>query len=86
MENDVIIEDIYEASTATQRSVADEGIGEGVNFLQESPSQKSGDVVKHTLSEDQCYVEAEIDPKIKKGLEKIQKLDAILAEKLKVNV
>ncbi|XP_068758457.1 fibrous sheath-interacting protein 1-like [Montipora capricornis] len=83
VENDVIIENIYEGSTATQRSVDDEDIGEGVNLSHESPSQKSGDVVKHTLSEDECCVETEIDPKIKKGLEKIRKLDAILAEKLK---
>lgn len=48
-------------------------------------TDKSGHVVKHEVSQDDSSAEANLDPKIRKGLERIRKLDAILADKLKVN-
>jgi len=51
-----------------------------------SASDKSGLVVKHEESQDGSAAEANLDPKIRKGLERIRKLDAILADKLKVKL
>ena len=53
-------------------------------YKESSASDKSGHVVRHEESQDDSAVEANLDPKIRKGLEKIRKLDAILADKLKV--
>ena len=53
-------------------------------YKESSVSDKSGHVVRHEESQDDSAVEANLDPKIRKGLEKIRKLDAILADKLKV--
>lgn len=50
-----------------------------------SASDGSGHVIKHEESQDESTAEANLDPKIRKGLERIRKLDAILADKLKVN-
>ena len=50
-----------------------------------SASEKSGHVVKQKESQDESSAESNLDPKIRKGLERIKKLDAILADKLKVN-
>ena len=50
-----------------------------------SASDKRGHVVKHEVSQDESSAEANLDPKIRKGLERIRKLDAILADKLKVS-
>lgn len=50
-----------------------------------SASDRSGYVIKHEESQDESLAEANLDPKIRKGLERIRKLDAILADKLKVN-
>ena len=49
-----------------------------------SASNRSGHVLKHEESQDESSAEVNLDPKIRKGLEKIRKLDAILADKLKV--
>ena len=86
MENDVVIEDIFERSTTAQSSVADENIYDEEDEVSEgSTADKSGHVVKHEFSQDESSPEAELDPKIRKGLERIRKLDAILADKIKVN-
>jgi len=54
-------------------------------FQDTSASDKSGQhVVKHEESQDESAAEANLDPKIRKGLERIRKLDAILADKLRV--
>lgn len=85
MENDVVIEDIFERNATAQSSVTDENVGdEEDDAMEESTADKHGHVVKHTETEDDNSLEAELDPKIRKGLEKIRKLDAILADKLKV--
>jgi len=86
VENDIVIEDIFERSTTAQSSVTDENIDEAEDYVSEgSKSDKSGHVVKHKESLDESSLEAELDPRIRKGLEKIRKLDAILADKQKVN-
>ena len=51
---------------------------------EESASERSGHVVKQGVSQDEEDFEANLDPKVRKGLERIRKLDAILADKLKV--
>ena len=85
MENDVVIEDIFERNATAQSSVTDENVDdEEDDAMEESTTDKNGHVVKHTATEDDNSLEAELDPKIRKGLEKIRKLDAILADKLKV--
>ena len=85
MEDDVVIEDIFERNTTAQSSVTDENVDEEEDdAMEESTADKNGHVVKHTETEDENSLEAELDPKIRKGLEKIRKLDAILADKLKV--
>lgn len=53
-------------------------------YKESSASDKSGHVVRHEESHYDSAAEANLDPKIRKGLEKIRKLDAILADKLKV--
>jgi len=84
VENDIVIEDIFERSTTAQSSVTDENIDEAEDYVSEgSKSDKSGHVVKHKESLDESSLEAELDPRIRKGLEKIRKLDAILADKQK---
>lgn len=57
----------------------------GLPFEDTSASDRSGHVIKHEESQDESLAEANLDPKIRKGLERIRKLDAILADKLKVN-
>ena len=52
--------------------------------VEESASERSGHVVKQGVSQDEEDFEANLDPKVRKGLERIRKLDAILADKLKV--
>ena len=52
---------------------------------EESASERSGHVVKQGVSQDEEDFEANLDPKVRKGLERIRKLDAILADKLKVS-
>lgn len=54
-------------------------------YKEGSASDKSGHVIKHEESQDESSAEASLDPKIRKGLERIRKLDAILADKLKVD-
>ena len=53
--------------------------------VEESASERSGHVVKQGVSQDEEDFEANLDPKVRKGLERIRKLDAILADKLKVS-
>ena len=53
---------------------------------EESASERSGHVVKQGVSQDKEDFEANLDPKVRKGLERIRKLDAILADKLKVSL
>ena len=53
---------------------------------EESASERSGHVVKQGVSQDEEDFEANLDPKVRKGLERIRKLDAILADKLKVSL
>ena len=52
---------------------------------EESASERSVHVVKQGVSQDEEDFEANLDPKVRKGLERIRKLDAILADKLKVS-
>ena len=54
--------------------------------VEESASERSGHVVKQGVSQDEEDFEANLDPKVRKGLERIRKLDAILADKLKVSL
>ena len=53
---------------------------------EESASERSGHVVKQGVSQDEEDFVANLDPKVRKGLERIRKLDAILADKLKVSL
>ena len=54
--------------------------------VEESASERSGRVVKQSASQDEEDFEANLDPKVRKGLERIRKLDAILADKLKASL
>ena len=54
--------------------------------VEESALERSGHVVKQGVSQDGEDFEANLDPKVRKGLERIRKLDAILADKLKVSL
>lgn len=87
MENDVVVEDLFERNTTLQSGVTDENTyeEEEVNVSEGSTPDKNVHVMKHTVSQGESSHEAELDPKIRKGLEKIRKLDAILADKLQVN-
>ena len=86
VENDVVIEDIFERSSTAQSScVTGENTDEEDAASEGSTSENSGHVVKHKVSQDERNLEADLDPKIRKGLERIRKLDAILADKQKVN-
>ena len=80
----MVIEDIFERNTTAQSSVADENVDEEDDAME--GSTEDGHVVKHAENQDESSLEAELDPKIRKGLEKIWKLDAILADKLKVSI
>ncbi|XP_073229612.1 fibrous sheath-interacting protein 1-like isoform X1 [Porites lutea] len=81
-ENDVVIEDIFERSSTTQRNVSNENIEEEDGAESEGTSDKNGHVVKHEVFQNKDCIDQDMDPKIRKGLKKIQKLDAILADKL----
>lgn len=84
VENDVVIEDIFERSSTAQSScVTGENTDEEDATSEGSTSENSGHVVKHKVSQDERNPEADLDPKIRKGLERIRKLDAILADKQK---
>ena len=54
--------------------------------VEESASERRGHVVKQGVSQDEEDFEANLDPKVRKGLERIRKLDAILADKLKASL
>lgn len=84
VENDVVVEDLFERNTTVQSGVTDEYTDEEeeVNVSEGNTRDKNVHVMKHTVSQDESSHEAEQDPKIRKGLEKIRKLDAILADKL----
>ena len=82
MENDVVVEDLFERNTTVLSSVTDENTDEEEEV---NVSEGNVHVMKHTVSQEESSHEAELDPKIRKGLEKIRKLDAILADKLQVN-
>lgn len=85
-ENDVVIEDIFERSSTTQRNVSNENIEEEDGAESEGTSDKNGHVVKHEVFQNKDCIDQDMDPKIRKGLKKIQKLDAILADKLQVTI
>lgn len=87
MENDLVVEDLFERNTTVQSGVTDENTDEEeeVNVSEGNTRDKNVHVMKHIVSQDESSHEAELDPKIRKGLEKIRKLDAILADKLQVN-
>lgn len=85
-ENDVVIEDIFERSSTTQRNVSNESIEEEDGAESEGTSDKNGHVVKHEVFKKKDCIDQDLDPKIRKGLKKIQKLDAILADKLQVTI
>ena len=85
-ENDVVIEDIFERSSTTQRNVSNENIEEEDGAESEETSDKNGHVVKHEVFQNKDCIDQDLDPKIRKGLKKIQKLDAILADKLQVTI
>lgn len=84
--NDVVIEDIFERSSTTQRNVSNENIEEEDGAESEGTSDKNGHVVKHEVFQNKDCIDQDLDPKIRKGLKKIQKLDAILADKLQVTI
>lgn len=86
MENDVIIEDIQERSTTAQSTDADDSVeDEDDNASKGNVSDINNEKVKcFSSSQGESIVDSDVDPKIKKGLEKIRKLDAILADKIKV--
>lgn len=85
VENDVVLEDMFErTTTANSNASIEEEIDEGEdNISDTSASDRSGHVIKHEESQGESTAEANLDPKIRKGLERIRKLDAILADKLK---
>ena len=86
MENDVIIEDIHERSTTAQSTDANDSVDDDDDNASEgNASDINNGKVKHSSSpQGESIVDSDVDPKIKKGLEKIRKLDAILADKIKV--
>ena len=85
MENDVIIEDIQERSITAQSTDADDSVDGDDNASEGSASDTNHGKVKRSSSlQGESIVNSDVDPKIKKGLEKIRKLDAILADKIKV--
>ena len=75
MENDVIIEDIHERSTTAQSTDANDSVDD---------DDDNASVKRSSSPQGESIVDSDVDPKIKKGLEKIRKLDAILADKIKV--
>lgn len=84
VENDVILEDVPERTTTANSSVEEEVVDDQEDDQsEESASERSGHVVKQGVSQDEEDFEANLDPKVRKGLERIRKLDAILADKLK---
>ncbi|RMX44339.1 hypothetical protein pdam_00024617 [Pocillopora damicornis] len=84
VENDVILEDIPERTATANSSVEEEVVDDQEDDQsEESASERSGHVVKQGVSQDEEDFEANLDPKVRKGLERIRKLDAILADKLK---
>ena len=83
-ENDVVIEDIFERSSTTQRNVSNENIEEEDGAESEGTSDKNGHVVKYEVFQNKDCIDQDLDPKIRKGLKKIQRLDTILADKLQV--
>ena len=87
MENDVIIEDIQERSTTAQSTDADDSVedDDDDDASKGNVSDINNEKVKcFSSSQGESIVDSDVDPKIKKGLEKICKLDAILADKIKV--
>lgn len=87
MENDVIIEDIHERSTTAQSTDANDSVDDDDddNASEGNASDINNGKVKRSSSpQGESIVDSDVDPKIKKGLEKIRKLDAILADKIKV--
>lgn len=84
VENDVIIEDIHERSTTAQSTGADDSVDDDDNASEGNASDINNGKVKRSSSpQGESIVDSDVDPKIKKGLEKIRKLDAILADKIK---
>ena len=86
MENDVIIEDIQEWSTTAQSTDPDDSVDDDDDNASEGDAldTNNGKVKRSSSPQGESIVESNVDPKIKKGLEKIRKLDAILADKIKV--
>ncbi|KAJ7376547.1 Fibrous sheath-interacting protein 1 [Desmophyllum pertusum] len=83
VENDVVLEDMVERTATVNSSVEEEIDEAGDDNSEASTSDNGGHVVKHEVSQDESSAKANLDPKIQKGLERIRKLDAILADKLK---
>lgn len=86
MENDVIIEDIHERSTTAQSTDANDSVDDDDDNASEGNASdtNNGKVKRSSSPQGESIVDSDVDPKIKKGLEKIRKLDAILADKIKV--
>lgn len=85
LENDVIIEDIQEWSTTAQSTDPDDSVDDDDDNASEGDAldTNNGKVKRSSSPQGESIVESNVDPKIKKGLEKIRKLDAILADKIK---
>jgi len=84
VENDVIIEDIHERSTTAQSTDADDSVDDDNTSEGNASDVNNGKVKRSSSPQGESIIDSDVDPKIKKGLEKIRKLDAILADKIKV--
>lgn len=80
VENDVILEDVAERTATANSSLEEEVV---VDQEDDQSEVRSDRVVKQAATQDEEDFEANLDPKVRKGLERIRKLDSILADKLK---